>query len=460
MSTAEPTAENLEEARAFIARRFGHQCAPERSDGLRRALQQAAQACGFEDPSQYLQELLAEAGGDRLSGKIFAELSVGETYFFRDPDVFAAIQNVLLPELEARNPGRLLRVWSAGCATGEEAYSLAILLSRARSRHPALRFEVRASDLNGAFLERARAGVFREWSFRAAPPWLKPAYFEAGPNGTWTLRRTQDVAVDFFPLNLAEGSFPSAANGTADLDLIFCRNVLLYFTPEQFARTVRQLARCLRPGGWLVLSPVEVTHTSEPLLRPLRSGGTTVFVRSGEGAGGAAPPERVQGYTAEESVRSILAAASAGRPPEGLGEEARAAAANRVAPQAQDDRPLPRPAPEPAAGKLDPARYHAAAMAQQEAGAWQEAEHSLRCALYLDPAFVAARVSLGVLLMKRRRPAEACRCFRHAIDQLQRLAPDAQVPGIDIPRGILAPMLQTLLENAGRSTDADLGGAA
>lgn len=454
MSAAGRWSGQLEQVRTLVARRFGHQCVRERGADLERILELAAKASGYREPERYVQDLLTEGAEDRLGARLFAELAVGETYFFRDPEALAAVENALLPTLAAQEPGRVIRAWSAGCATGEEPYSLAILFARARSRFPALRFDLRASDLKASALERARAGIFREWSFRSAPAWLKPAYFEPAADGCWRLRRGRCEPVDFFTLNLAGDAFPSASNGTTGLDLILCRNVLLYFTAEQFARTLHRLASALRPGGWLVLSAVEVAHVCDPLLRPHRVGGATVLVRVGEQAETAAARNGVERHSAP------AAPARHGRVPPAGPMRRLEPHPRREAPAAPRIGAAPVEASRPEGHLLDPARHLRAAWEQQEAGAWSEAELSLRRALYLEPVHVAARVSLGFVLMRRQRTEEACRCFQHALAQLRRMPPSAPVPDMDLPSGMMAGMLQSLLAKAQGSAPAGGGGRA
>jgi len=182
-------------------------------------------------------------------------LTIGETYFFRHRSYFDMLEKRVLPELIAeRRKTRQLRIWCAGCATGEEAYSLAILVSRLLPDPDAWQVSILATDLNGTFLARADAGLYSEWSFRETDAAFREAHFTA--EGTrYRIRGEFRRRVRFAPLNLAAESYPSAANGTAAVDLILCRNVLLYFAPELARQVVGRLRAALVPGGWLVLGP-------------------------------------------------------------------------------------------------------------------------------------------------------------------------------------------------------------
>lgn len=158
-----------------------------------------------------------------------AQLTIGETYFFRNAAHFAALRERVLPELLERRAGvGSLRLWSAGCATGEEPYSLAMALADALPASPPWQVSILATDLNPQFLERARAALYGAWSFRETRDELRERCFTPeGPR--WRLRPELRRQVLFARLNLAEASYPAVANGTVALDLIFCRNVTIYF---------------------------------------------------------------------------------------------------------------------------------------------------------------------------------------------------------------------------------------
>jgi chemotaxis protein methyltransferase CheR len=184
-------------------------------------------------------------------------LTVGETYFYRHRPYFDMLEREILPEIIARRRDtKRLRLWCAGCATGEEAYSLAIAV---RSVLPDLddwQVTLMATDLNRGFLARAEAGVYGEWSFRETDASFKTANFTQLPDARrFQVRPELRQLVRFGQLNLAEDGYPSAAGGTAGLDLILCRNVLLYFGQELTQRIVARMRSALTPGGWLVLGP-------------------------------------------------------------------------------------------------------------------------------------------------------------------------------------------------------------
>ena len=172
-------------------------------------------------------------------------VSVGETFFFRHPEHFQFIASTLLPSLHSPE-GMPLRAWSAGCATGEEAYSIAACLL---DLLPARRIEVLGTDLLERNLAAARNGVYAAWSRRPSGPILHPLFFGEAQGSVTVSAQVRGLA-RFSLHNLLEpapGSF----------ELIFCRNVLIYFSPEAARVAVRHLVDALAPGGTLFLGPLD-----------------------------------------------------------------------------------------------------------------------------------------------------------------------------------------------------------
>jgi chemotaxis protein methyltransferase CheR len=221
--------------------------------GMRRAMARA----GLRTPDYYRQQLETDAG---LLDDLFDELTVGETYFFREPAQFEFLRREVLPEIRRRRgPEAVPRLWSAGCASGEEAYSLAILCAGEGLAANAL---VLATDLSRAALDRARRGIYGPWSLRdQGAAWARP-YLSKTPAGLALDERIRE-RVTFAYLNLAQDAYPSLASGAWEMDLILCRNVLIYFDRTTVERVAGRLLQTLVPGGWLV------TASSDPPLGPL-----------------------------------------------------------------------------------------------------------------------------------------------------------------------------------------------
>jgi chemotaxis protein methyltransferase CheR len=186
---------------------------------------------------------------------------VGETYFFRDKQSFDAIEQHVLPALlRARETGeRRLRIWSAGCCTGEEPYSIAMLLDRLLPSAETWHITLLATDINPAFLRKAAEGEYGEWSFRSTPDWIRDRYFHPRRGGRFKLDDQIRKRVTFSYLNLADDAYPSLTSNTNAMDIIFCRNVLMYFDAKHARTVVENLRRALVDGGWLIVSPAETS---------------------------------------------------------------------------------------------------------------------------------------------------------------------------------------------------------
>ncbi len=216
-------------------------------------------ALGIDDAAAYL-EVLADAEMDRL----VEALRVGETRFFRHRSAMAALVDIVVPAL--REGTRPVRAWSAGCATGEEAYSLAILL---RQHIPSPRkVQVTGTDISAAALEVAAAGHYPDDALAHVPADMRDAFERSGD--AWRVVEDYASLVTFERANLAEARFPR------HLDVILCRNVLIYFEPEARRRTVERLIDSLVTGGFLCVGYSE-TLRDFPALEAMRTSDFVVY---------------------------------------------------------------------------------------------------------------------------------------------------------------------------------------
>jgi chemotaxis protein methyltransferase CheR len=189
---------------------------------------------------------------------LLAELTVTETSFFRDAAQFEALKGTIVPELVARRQGEprpWVRVLSAGCASGEEAYSVAIVLEDALPRASEWAVSIVGLDVSPAALRRASEAVYGEWSLRGAAAEVRQRFFRpatAASDGRWRLVDPVRRRVAFLPANLAAGALPQVGLRLDQLDVVLCRNVLLYYEPEVRRRILARLVAMLAPEGWLL----------------------------------------------------------------------------------------------------------------------------------------------------------------------------------------------------------------
>jgi chemotaxis protein methyltransferase CheR len=255
--------EDLARLSDFVAERMGLYFPRDRWRDLERGLNSAVRESTFNDCATYIEWLLSAASTRSQVESLASHLTVGETYFFRDRKVFEALEELVLPELirsRRREARKHLRIWSAGCATGEEPYSLAILISKMMPDLHDWHVTILATDINPRFLQKAVDGLYGNWSFRDVPSGIRQGFFKQKGKGRFEVLPRIKNMVTFSYLNLADDPYPSLFNKSNAMDLIFCRNVLMYFSPERAKQVVHNLRRALVDGGYLVPSPGEASH--------------------------------------------------------------------------------------------------------------------------------------------------------------------------------------------------------
>jgi chemotaxis protein methyltransferase CheR len=262
--TAKLSATLTAELSDFVESRLGLHFPRERWSDLERGACAASPECGFEDDVvRFVGRLLSSASTQSELETLSSHLTIGETYFFREKNSLEAFEQKIVPELirTRRGFGGQLRIWSAGCASGEEPYSLAIMLSRMIPELTAWKITILATDLNTRALRKASAGTYTDWSFRECPSGLKSTYFKATADGRWAISPAIKKMVSFCYLNLVEDVYPSLLTGTNAMDVVFCRNVLMYFTEAARKKVVHRFHRSLAEQSWLIVSPTETSPT-------------------------------------------------------------------------------------------------------------------------------------------------------------------------------------------------------
>jgi chemotaxis protein methyltransferase CheR len=272
--------------RDLIAGQIGIHFADDKRDLLADKLSDLLAARGMTSYLDYYYLLRYDAAADRHWSELMDRLSVPETYFWRQHEQILALADVVAPRHFARRGAAPLRIWSAACCTGEEPISIAIALAEAGLLHRRP-IEIVASDGSAAMVERARKGVYGERSFRSLPPELRDRYFRRD-GAAWRVEPRVHLQIRWTTANLVDAA---AVAPLADADVIFCRNVLIYFADETIGQVARLFARGLRDDGYLFLGAAESLARLDTDFELAEVGGAFVYVK---GRTGGAPHRRVR----------------------------------------------------------------------------------------------------------------------------------------------------------------------
>jgi len=237
--------------RGLLTKSLGLQIDSRQLSELPELLTRRAEA-GGASAEAYLRRLEDGAAPAEI-GALAAELTVPETYFFRNMDQFRALGEAVLPDRLAGAPLRRLRILSAGCASGEEPYSIA-MIAHGMADDPANRFSIRAVDINPVALKKAARARYSDWALRETPPELRRRWFRC--EGTERILDEAVTALVAFEQRNLVGDEPDLW-GPEPYDVAFCRNVLMYFSPEIARRVVARIADALAPDGYLFLGHAE-----------------------------------------------------------------------------------------------------------------------------------------------------------------------------------------------------------
>jgi chemotaxis protein methyltransferase CheR len=244
--------------------------------GIRHAF--ASSSCASLDEF-YKLLVNAESGSVEMDLLVNA-VTVSETHFFRDAAQFNALATSILPEIVKRKTSlRTLRVWSAGCASGEEPYSIAMLLRDVLPDIDSWSITILATDINTTVLERARVASYGQWAFREDRALaLRSRYFRPVGN-RFELSSQIKRMVTFSQLNLMEDRYPSFETNTMMMDLIICRNVTIYFPQEVTQKVVGRFHNSLVNGGWLIVGHSEPSLEIYKAFQPRNFPDTVVYQR-------------------------------------------------------------------------------------------------------------------------------------------------------------------------------------
>lgn len=467
----------LDEFLDYVETSTGLHFSLERHSDVKQKLLAAVNEFGFSRADEFLDWLKGRSLSATQMELLAGLLTVGETYFWREPAIFRALEEKILPDLIRRkeNLGRTLRIWSAGCSSGEEAYSLAIAVKRSLFHRPDWNVTILATDLNASSLRKATGGIYTDWSFRNAPKWLKEGYFRSLARGRYAISPAIQKMVTFAPLNLATDKFPDLENNTASMDIIFCRNVLMYFSPAAVRQITEKFCRCMLQESIFVVSASELSIDVARELRPWHIGETIVF-RKGAPKEDVAeiplpaapapvktepadflpvswPPGPVEAQlclvsqptvpcaaTPEIKTVEIPAANDQAGQIEVLADQGRLLEALTLCDSALESH------------KLDVRLHYLKATILQELGKLPDAVEELKKALYLHPDYFMGHFAMGNLMLRLGKNKTAVRSLTNVLDLIAGFAHDAVLPDSG---GLTAGRLREIIQITMRSGGID-----
>jgi chemotaxis protein methyltransferase CheR len=431
-----------------IIERTGHFYYQDKDDLLWERVRKRMRATGLGDSGQYLALLDDKISGPTEWTKLEAEITIGETFFFRYAEQFTALRDTILPEIIERKQGeRRLRIWSAGCATGAEPYSLAILVSELLgSQLDQWRTTIVGTDINESFLEVARQARFGKWALRSMQTSERDRYFLPGKGEQWQLRPEFRSLVRFERhnlLSLLDGTSPLEFS---DFDLILCRNVLIYFHPDTVAQVVQALRDCLSEKAWMLLGHAEPSPAFASMMQALSLPGTVAYR---QGAGENPPPKAKAPEPWAPLIPSPEKPTAQPKPP---------APARPSVPPPAPTQPVSASLPEPdslldqvrdlanlgdfrtaqtlcaralGAHSLNPALHLYQGLIAQALNRPEEAEKSFLKGIYLDKSFAMAHYHLGLLLLAEGRHGPGRRSLANAARIAAGLSDDHEIEEAD-----------------------------
>jgi chemotaxis protein methyltransferase CheR len=479
---------DYERFRAFVLETIGLDYPEEKRYLLGWGLSRVMEAASCSNLDQLYHLLRSSAPTSHVWDRLIGALTVGETYFFRNSKHFDALAKHVLPTIMAQREtyDRRIRIWSAGCATGEEPYSIAILLHELIPDLKRWNISILATDVNREALRKAQEGIYAAWSFRGVDPHIQESYFRPMDDKQFALSDKIKKMVTFEYLNLVTDPYPSLTNHTNARDLILCRNVTIYFEAEVTRRVLASFHACLTDGGWLIPGAAEPNMIFYDAFKQWNLLGGVLYQKASAhknsfvvafqpvavaSAGSAAmassirpiaeaiahplvkpPPSRDPYQVAVELLREGKADEALAHLHEKLDQDASFAPAyytigkiyanqgNLAAAQEWCEKAIKE-------DKLHPEPYYTLSLVYEQNGLIDQAIDALKKAVYLNRRFVLAHYNLGQLYRSQGDQLAARRSLQNVVSLLKDKPKEELVPeGDGLVVGRLLELAQEALE--------------
>ena len=270
--------------RNLICRKSGIYLEGSSLDAFQAQLYTIMESRGFATPDQYYGLLISQPEGQKELEKLLSHITVNETYFFRNKGHFDALRKHVLANLINKNKESSIKIWSAACSTGEETYSIAMTALDLICDHKDLRIEILGTDVDKEAIARAKSGIYGERSLRVTGTEYRNRYFNMD-NGKFRIAERLTDLVRFERFNLMETTYPKPSRG--NWDVIFCRNVVIYFNRESICHVIDGFDGVLTDDGYLFMGHSETLDAVSDKFLPVEICGAFVYSRKTHSASAA-----------------------------------------------------------------------------------------------------------------------------------------------------------------------------
>jgi len=440
--------------------KFGLYFSENRLKDLKRCLINAAKLKNI-DISSYIELFLTNSLSMEDCNKLANFLTIGETYFFRDEKLFIVLRTNIIPNIiQSKINNKTITFWSSGCSTGEEAYSIAIIMKELLIDFNQWNIQIIATDINSNSLIKARDAIYGEWSFRETDIKFKNQYFDMVEPNQYKLKEEIKKCVTFSYLNLADEVYAIGNKLIKDVDIIFCRNVLMYFSEEQARKIVNRYYKILNNKGWFIVAPSESMLLNKTAFIATNIKNTFLYSKIDEqkqnklGLNAIKHKENIDIKNNEINYKPIEKSSSEIRQSKDMdykvdyeqqcrtkANEGNLNEAILICKKAINQ------------NKVNPIYYHLLASIEQELGNINDAIDALKIAIYLDSNFIMAYFDLGNLLLKLGKNKEALKNFDNVNMLLQGFEEEQNIPSTEF---ITAGMLKHFITNILKEKDIHL----
>ncbi|CAH2214409.1 CheR family methyltransferase [Tepidibacter aestuarii] len=459
----------------FIETRFGLHFTEKRFKDLSRSISNAAKQKNI-DFKEYINLILLNKLSEEDLKNLVTCLTIGETYFFRDKKLFEVMRQKILPDIinDRKCSSKRLRIWSTGCSSGEEAYSIAILVKELIPDYKTWDIEIIATDINHSSLSKAKEGIYSEWSFRGVDSSVKNKYFIRMDDMSYKIKDDIRELVEFHSLNLADSTYILDKKIIEDIDIVFCRNVLIYFSKYQANKIINRFYNNIADGGWLIVAPTESLFVNDTSFTPVNINDIFLYNKSIEKNNSVKSfdnnvfnniiidenlimqneimKNEIITYNKNLEINNHITIKSKNELPkkEKLDlQEMDAQEFEIIALSFANDGKLEEAIEwckkAISIDKINPFYYYLLASIQQEQGDISEAVISLKKAIYLDHNFIMAYFDLGNLNLKQDKYIQASKNFKNTLTLLDNFNEEDVVPySEEMTVGVLKHMIKNI----------------